>query len=109
LDTLVSAIAALANGQSFFQPTITERLLTQVKKNPKTTFSKPSAFEPLSDKELEILHLMAAGYSNKEIATALYKSEGTVKNQCSTILSKLGVRDRTRAVLLALELGLITS
>ena len=51
---------------------------------------------------------MAAGYSNKEIAQALFKSEGTVKNQCSTILSKLGARDRTRAVLHALELGLIT-
>lgn len=108
LETLVAAIATLANGGSFFQPNITERLLTQVRKTPKTAFSKPVAFEPLSDKELEILQLMAAGYSNKEIANALYKSEGTVKNQCSTILSKLGVRDRTRAVLLALELGLIS-
>ena len=68
----------------------------------------PVQLEPLSDKELEILQLMAAGYSNKEIAAALYKSEGTVKNQCSAILAKLGVRDRTRAVLLALELGLIS-
>ncbi|MDP4944715.1 MAG: response regulator transcription factor, partial [Alishewanella sp.] len=68
----------------------------------------PLSLEPLSEKELQILQLMAAGYSNKEIATALCKSEGTVKNQCSTILSKLGVRDRTRAVLMALELGLIS-
>ena len=50
---------------------------------------------------------MASGYANKEIASALYKSEGTIKNQISSILAKLGVRDRTRAVLLALELGLI--
>ncbi|MCS4307710.1 DNA-binding NarL/FixJ family response regulator [Rheinheimera pacifica] len=68
----------------------------------------PVQLEPLSDKELDILQLMAAGYSNKEIAAALYKSEGTVKNQCSAILAKLGVRDHTRAVLLALELGLIS-
>lgn len=107
LDTLVAAITALAKGGSFFQPSITERLLTQVRKTATSTFSKPLALEALTDKELEILQLMAAGYSNKEIATALSKSEGTVKNQCSTILGKLGVRDRTRAVLLALELGLI--
>jgi DNA-binding NarL/FixJ family response regulator len=56
---------------------------------------------------LQILQLMASGYANKEIASALYKSEGTIKNQISSILAKLGVRDRTRAVLLALELGLI--
>lgn len=109
LDTLVSAITTLASGGSFFHPNITERLLTQVRKQPRTAFSKPVAFEALTDKELEILQLMAAGYSNKEIASALSKSEGTVKNQCSTILSKLGVRDRTRAVLLALEQGLIIS
>lgn len=107
LETLVEAIAALAGGGSWFAPNITERLLGSVR-NSSSDFTMPSQLEPLSDKELEILQLMAAGYSNKEIAAALYKSEGTVKNQCSAILSKLGVRDRTRAVLLALELGLIS-
>ncbi|MDR6984689.1 DNA-binding NarL/FixJ family response regulator [Rheinheimera pacifica] len=107
LETLVEAIAMLASGGSWFAPNITERLLASVRSN-STGFTMPVQLEPLSDKELEILQLMAAGYSNKEIATALYKSEGTVKNQCSAILSKLGVRDRTRAVLLALELGLIS-
>ena len=106
LETLVEAIATLAGGGSWFAPNITERLLGSVR-NSNSDFTMPSQLEPLSDKELEILQLMAAGYSNKEIATALFKSEGTVKNQCSAILSKLGVRDRTRAVLLALELGLI--
>ncbi|MDP5207846.1 response regulator transcription factor [Alishewanella sp. SMS9] len=108
LDTLISAIENLAAGGSFFQPNITERLLSQVRKPTPTSFTKPLPLEPLSEKELQILQLMAAGYSNKEIANALCKSEGTVKNQCSTILSKLGVRDRTRAVLMALELGLIS-
>ncbi|MGP9801552.1 response regulator [Rheinheimera sp. NSM] len=107
LDTLVQAIATLTEGGSWFAPNITERLLGSVRSN-STNFTMPVQLEPLSDKELEILQLMAAGYSNKEIAAALYKSEGTVKNQCSAILSKLGVRDRTRAVLLALELGLIS-
>jgi DNA-binding NarL/FixJ family response regulator len=108
LDTLVQAIATLADGNSWFAPNITERLLGSVRVGSNPGFSMPVQLEPLSNKELEILQLMAAGCSNKEIATALYKSEGTVKNQCSAILAKLGVRDRTRAVLLALELGLIS-
>lgn len=107
LDTLVEAISTLAGGASWFAPNITERLLTNVRAG-NSDFSMPAQLEPLTDKELQILQLMAAGYSNKEIASALYKSEGTVKNQCSAILAKLGVRDRTRAVLLALELGLIS-
>lgn len=107
LQTLVEAISTLANGGSWFAPNITERLLGSVRAG-SSDFAMPAQLEPLTDKELEILQLMAAGYSNKEIANALYKSEGTVKNQCSAILSKLGVRDRTRAVLLALELGLIS-
>lgn len=107
LDTLVDAISTLAGGGSWFAPNITERLLANVRAG-NSDFSMPAQLEPLTDKELQILQLMAAGYSNKEIANALFKSEGTVKNQCSAILSKLGVRDRTRAVLLALELGLIS-
>ena len=107
LETLVQAIDTLAQGGSWFAPNITERLLNTVRRD-EGSFSMPAQLEPLTDKELEILQLMAAGYSNKEIANALFKSEGTVKNQCSAILAKLGVRDRTRAVLLALELGLIS-
>ena len=61
----------------------------------------------LTARELEVLRLMAGGYSNREIADALGAAEGTVKNHASSILSKLGVRDRTRAVLTAIERGLI--
>ena len=61
--------------------------------------------DTLSARELEVLRLMAGGYSNREIADALGTAEGTVKNQASSIMSKLGVRDRTRAVLKALEKG----
>jgi DNA-binding NarL/FixJ family response regulator len=63
--------------------------------------------EPLTAREVEVLRLMAGGYSNREIADALGTAEGTVKNHASSILSKLGVRDRTRAVLTALERGLL--
>ena len=64
--------------------------------------------ETLSEKEKAILRLMASGCSNKEIAQALFKSEGTIKNQLSGILAKLDARDRTRAVLRAVELGIIS-
>ena len=72
-----------------------------------TKFASLDEPDPLTDRETEILRLMAGGYSNKEIANSLDVAEGTVKNHVSNILSKLGVRDRTRAVLKALELGLI--
>lgn len=61
----------------------------------------------MSERELETLSLMARGYNNREIADALAIAEGTVKNYVSTILAKMGVRDRTRAVLKALEAGLL--
>ena len=61
--------------------------------------------EELTPRELEVLRLIAGGFSNREIAHALGTAEGTVRNQASSVLSKLGVRDRTRGVLKALELG----
>ena len=64
--------------------------------------------EPLTDRELEVLRLLAGGYANREIAEALHLAPGTVKNHVSSVLLKLGVRDRTRAVLRALDLGLLT-
>ena len=70
-------------------------------------FDALSPPDPLTRREVEILRLMAGGYSNKEIAEALGTAEGTIKNHASSILSKLGVRDRTRAVLKALEQGFI--
>ena len=63
--------------------------------------------DPLTDRELDTLRLVAAGYSNREIASALHLAPGTVKNHVSNVLLKLGVRDRTRAVLRALDLGLL--
>jgi DNA-binding NarL/FixJ family response regulator len=63
--------------------------------------------EPLSGREIEILRLVARGYNNREIADALTIAEGTVKNYISSILAKMGVRDRTRAVLKALEEGFL--
>lgn len=106
LETLVDAIKQVAKGKTLIQPAITEKVLQGLQGLQKDfeSFEQP---EPMSEKESEILRLMAAGYSNREIASAMHKSEGTVKNQVSTILSKLGVRDRTRAVLKAVECGII--
>jgi DNA-binding NarL/FixJ family response regulator len=70
-------------------------------------FDNMTAAETLSDKEVEVLRLMAGGFSNREISNAIHKSEGTIKNQVSSILEKLGVRDRTQAVLRAINLGLL--
>jgi DNA-binding NarL/FixJ family response regulator len=75
--------------------------------NLQNEFSSLDQPDPLTDRETEILRLMAGGYSNKEIANSLGVAEGTVKNHVSNILSKMGVRDRTRAVLKAFELGQI--
>ncbi|AWL12864.1 Chemotaxis response regulator protein-glutamate methylesterase of group 1 operon [Saliniradius amylolyticus] len=106
LDTLVEGIERVHKGETLIQPVVSEQIL-QGLKGMRRDFESYERPEALSDKEVETLRLMAAGCSNKEIAEALFKSEGTVKNQVSSIMAKLGVRDRTRAVLKAIELGLI--
>ena len=106
LEQLVDAVKAVAGGGSLVQPVVTQRLLSGLERmqNEFTSLDRP---DPLTERETEILRLMAGGYSNKEIANSLGVAEGTVKNHVSNILSKLGVRDRTRAVLKAFEIGIV--
>jgi DNA-binding NarL/FixJ family response regulator len=106
LEQLVEAVKTVAEGGSLVAPVVTQRLLTGLERmqNDFTSLDQP---DPLTERETEILRLMASGYSNKEIANSLNVAEGTVKNHVSNILSKLGVRDRTRAVLKAFELGIV--
>lgn len=106
LDQLVDAVKVVAAGGSLVAPMVTQRLLSGLDRmqNSFTSLDRP---DPLTERETEILRLMAGGYSNKEIANSLGVAEGTVKNHVSNILSKLGVRDRTRAVLKAFELGIV--
>jgi DNA-binding NarL/FixJ family response regulator len=104
LEQLAQAVRTLAAGGTLIQPVITERVL-RGRAAPATGFDSQPDPDPLTPRESEVLRLMAAGYSNREIAEALGTAEGTVKNHASNILSKLGVRDRTRAVLRGLELG----
>ena len=106
LETLVDTITQIKNGKTLIQPAVTEKVL-QGLKGLNVEFESFENPEPLTEKEVEILRLIAAGYSNKEIADAMFKSTGTIKNQVSSVMAKLGVRDRTRAVLKALEQGVI--
>lgn len=106
LEELVNGIQDVAAGGSIVKPAVTERLLKGLN-GMETGFSSLEQPDPLTTRETEILRLMASGFSNKEIANSLDVAEGTVKNHVSNILSKMGVRDRTRAVLKAFELGMI--
>ena len=106
LEALTGAIDAVASGGTMMRPAMTERMLRGLE-HVRRDYDTMSPPEPLTAREVEVLRLMAGGYSNREIADALGTAEGTVKNHASSILSKLGVRDRTRAVLTALERGLL--
>jgi DNA-binding NarL/FixJ family response regulator len=106
LDNLIRAIESVAAGGTMIQPAITEALLKGLSRQ-SSEFEASDIPERLTPRETDVIRLMAGGYSNKEISQALNKSEGTIKNHVSNILSKLGVRDRTRAVLKAIELGVI--
>ncbi|MEN6078328.1 response regulator transcription factor [Chromobacterium piscinae] len=105
LERLADAVRRAAAGETLFRPGLTERVLDGVRGC--GDFPKLDLPERLTGREAEVLALMAGGFNNREIADALGPSEGTIKNHVSSILSKLGVRDRVRAVLRGLELGYI--
>ena len=105
LDVLANAIRSVAAGGTVIRPQLTERVLRGLESAPRDRTAAPAS--PLTARELEVLRFMAGGYSNREIADVLGVAEGTVKNHTSSILSKLGVRDRTRAVLTAIQRCLI--
>ncbi len=104
LDSLMSAIDTVIAGDMCIQPGITNQVIENVSS---LGIDDKEELEALSNGEVQVLRLAAAGYSNNEIAEAMHKSSGTVRNQMSFILAKLQVRDRTRAVLKAIEHGLI--
>lgn len=109
-DRLVEAVQAAARGESFLQPSVAAKVVAEFSRlaevqTPVLVAEPP--VEALSEREVQVLRLLAAGASNKEIALALRIAEGTVKNHLTSILGKLGVRDRTQAALQAKALGLI--
>jgi len=99
LEKLVNAVKTLAEGGFVAEPVV----MKQVNKG----FDTSPVLDKLSEKESQVLKLMAGGFSNKEIAASIFLAEGTVKNHVSNILAKLNTRDRTRAVLTALNEGII--
>jgi DNA-binding NarL/FixJ family response regulator len=111
-DRLVEAVVAAARGESVLQPSVAAKVVARVARLPDEAGvpagrrAQPLVV-PLSARELEVLRHVAQGRSNREIASALYLSEGTVKNHVTNVLTKLGVRDRTQAALRARELGMV--
>lgn len=103
---LFEAVRATARGESFLQPSVAARVVAEFARLAGQASRAAALVEPLSDRELDVLRLVAQGASNKEIAGALFIAEGTVKNHLTNIFSKLDVRDRTQAALRARELGL---
>ena len=101
-EDLREAIVRVAAGETLLQPVSTDPVRARFRFRDEST---PT--ETFSQREVAILRLLAGGYSNKEIARSLFLAEGTVKNYVSTILDKLGTRDRTRAVLKAITLRII--
>jgi DNA-binding NarL/FixJ family response regulator len=106
LEQLTEAIRTVADGGTLINPAITERVVRGLARLDTRVPTSPVA-AALTKRELDVLRLIASGASNKEIADALGTAEATVKNQASSIFMKLGVRDRTRAVLRAIELGVL--
>ena len=105
-EKLAEAIRFAARGESFLQPSVAAKVVAEFARLTRKP-NLANLVEPLSDREVEILRLIAGGASNREIAETLFLAEGTVKNHVTNILGKLGVRDRTQAALKARESGLI--
>jgi DNA-binding NarL/FixJ family response regulator len=107
-DDLVAAIKGTAEGKSFLDPAVAGKLMRQMTVEPVVHAGDAGQSVPLSERELEVLRLLAQGYSNPEIAQKLHLAAGTVRNYVSTILQKLDVGDRTEAAVVALQRGLIS-
>ena len=108
-EQLAEAIRAAARGEAFIQPSVARKVVAEFARLTEREHRRREQplVEPLSARELEVLALVAEGFSNREIGERLFITEGTVKNHVSSVLAKLGVRDRTQAILQAQELGLL--
>ena len=107
-EKLAEAIRVAARGETFLQPSVAAKVVAEFARlSRKTVVTANPVVEPLSEREIDVLRLIAQGASNREIASALFLAEGTVKNHVTNILGKLGARDRTQAALKARDSGLI--
>jgi DNA-binding NarL/FixJ family response regulator len=106
-EQLADAVRAVASGDTLLAPAITRRLVEQYLRRPPPGSRAPSDLAALTDRELDVLRLVARGRSNQQIASTLFLGESTVKTHLSHLFAKLGLRDRAQAVVLAYESGLI--
>jgi DNA-binding NarL/FixJ family response regulator len=111
-EEIAAAVRTVAAGGALIQPSITRKVLSEFSRlatGPQIMPGQVQQFlpEPLTEREMDVLKLLARGSSNKEIAQTLFITEGTVKNHVSNLIAKLNVRDRTQAILKAQELGLL--
>lgn len=104
---LVEAIRVIAEGNALLAPSVTKRLIEEFARQPSPGSSQPALPTDLTDRELEALRALARGLSNREIANEMFIGEATAKTHVSRLLTKLGVRDRVQAVVLAYESGLV--
>jgi len=104
---LVAAIQGVAAGDTLLAPEITRRMLEEYVRRPPPGGEPPAPLSDLTDRELNVLRLIAVGSSNTEIAATLFVSEATIKTHINRLFRKLGVRDRIQAVVLAYETGLV--
>ena len=106
-ESLIAAIKGTAEGRSYLDPAVAGTVVRQAVAGPSVSAPGPSPLEALTDREQQILRLLAQGYSNPEIARQLHLARGTVRNYVSAVLQKLGVADRTEAAVEALRRGLL--
>lgn len=104
---LVDAIRVVAAGDALLAPSVTRRLLDKFARSLPDRAPPPDSLSGLTDREIEVLRLLATGLSNAELAERLFVSEATVKTHVSSVLRKMGVRDRVQAVVLAYDAGLV--
>jgi len=108
-EQLINAVRVIAGGDAMLAPSVTRLLIQEVSRRPAVDASAVApGLTDLTDRELEVLKLMARGLSNGEIATQLYLGEATVKTHVGRVLTKLDLRDRVQAVVLAYESGVVT-
>lgn len=106
-EQLVDAIRIIAQGDALLAPSITQALIDEIARQPVSDRASYPGIERLTDRELDVIRLMARGRSNGEIAAELYLGEATIKTHVGRILAKVGARDRVQAVVVAYESGLV--
>lgn len=107
-EELIRAVRVVANGEALLAPTVTRRLIADYTSRRAPRRAEPAQLAALTPREREVLELIARGLSNSEIADTLFVAEQTVKTHVGKVLSKLHLRDRAQAVVLAYETGLVT-